>query len=38
MRDLGAGEFDLFLDTSHRGHVISGVAMTRILEELNALK
>lgn len=38
VRDLGAGEFDLFLDTSHRGHIISGVAMIRILEELNALK
>jgi hypothetical protein len=34
VRKLGAGEYDLFLDASHKGHQISAVAMKRILEEL----
>jgi hypothetical protein len=33
---LGAGEFDLFLDDSHKQHVISKVAMSRILFELGS--
>ena len=31
---LGSGEYDLFLDDSHRQHMISEVAMSRILNEL----
>jgi len=31
---LGTGKFDLFLDTTHRGHFISEAAMNRILDEL----
>ncbi len=34
VHQLGAGEYDLFLDDSHQGHLISSVAMSRILDEL----
>lgn len=34
INELGAGEFDLFLDDSHQGHLISNVAMSRILDEI----
>lgn len=34
VRRLGSGEFDLFLDDSHKEHTVSDVTMTRILEEL----
>lgn len=35
VRELGPGEFDLFLDASHWSHDISEVAMSRILAEMN---
>lgn len=34
--ELGAGEYDLFLDDTHREHAISTAAMDRILAELAA--
>ena len=34
--ELGAGEYDLFLDDSHRAHIISPLAMKRILAELES--
>jgi hypothetical protein len=34
VRSLGAGEFDVFLDDTHRQHLASAVAMRRVLEEL----
>ena len=34
VHDVGPGAFDLFLDASHRKHVISDVAMSRIIDEL----
>ena len=33
--NLGAGEFDLFLDDSHQEHMISPIAMKRIIAELD---
>lgn len=36
VHELGAGEFDLFLDSSHKGHVISEATMKRILDELGS--
>lgn len=35
-RQLGAGEYDLFLDDSHEDHLVSPLAMTQILNELAA--
>ena len=35
--ELGAGEFDLFLDDSHDEHLISNMAMIRILDELGSI-
>jgi hypothetical protein len=32
--ELGTGEFELFLDATHREHLISKAAMSRILDEL----
>ena len=32
---LGDGEYDLFLDSTHSGHLISAAAMSRILVELD---
>jgi hypothetical protein len=34
VHELGTGEFDLFLDTTHREHLISEAVMSRILDEL----
>jgi hypothetical protein len=34
VHELRAGEYDLFMDTTHREHKISEVAMSRILDEL----
>lgn len=34
VHQLGAGEFDLFLDDSHQEHLISDMAMSRILNEI----
>jgi len=34
VHELGAGEFDVLSDTSHRKHAISDAAMSRILEDL----
>jgi hypothetical protein len=36
VHELGAGEFDLFLDTSHKEHIISETAMSLILAELES--
>jgi hypothetical protein len=33
-RALGAGEWDLYMDESHAGHIISPVTRARILSEL----
>jgi len=33
-RQLGAGEYDLFLDDSHKEHLVSPLAMKQILNEL----
>lgn len=35
VHDLGAGEFDVFLDASHREHAVSSATMNRILDELS---
>ncbi|HKJ67722.1 MAG TPA: hypothetical protein VKA68_07175 [bacterium] len=35
VRTLGAGEFDLYLDDSHKEHKISQAAMSRILDALD---
>lgn len=35
VNDLGSGSWDLFLDDSHKGHIISPVTMDRILCELD---
>jgi hypothetical protein len=34
VRELKAGEFDLFMDTTHMEHVVSDAAISRILAEL----
>jgi hypothetical protein len=34
VHEFGAGEHDLFMDTSHMEHFVSEVAMRRILDEL----
>ncbi|MEG4291537.1 hypothetical protein Q5692_23355 [Microcoleus sp. C2C3] len=34
VHELGTGEFELFLDATHREHLISEAAMSRILDEL----
>lgn len=34
VHQLGDGEYDLFLDDSHQDHIISDIAMSRILDEL----
>ena len=34
IHQLGTGEFDLFMDDSHREHMISSIAMDRILDEI----
>ena len=34
VRDLGPGEFEVFLDASHKEHIISDDAMQQILSEL----
>ena len=34
VHQLGAGEFDLFMDDSHRKHIISSIVMDRILDEM----
>ena len=34
VNQLGTGEYDLFLDDSHYRHMVSGVAMNRILDEI----
>lgn len=36
VRKLGSGEFNLFMDSSHKGHLISEVTMNRILDELRS--
>jgi hypothetical protein len=33
---LGSGEFDLFMDDSHRKHVISEAAMSQILKAIGS--
>lgn len=38
VHELGSGEFDLFLDATHKKHIISETAMRRILDELNSTK
>ncbi len=35
VQKLGAGEFSIFMDSSHRGHTVSKVAMKEILDRLN---
>lgn len=37
VREMAAGEFDVFLDESHRQHIISTAARTRILDELERI-
>ena len=34
VHQLGSGEYDLFMDHSHRGHLISDIVTNRILDEL----
>jgi 3-phenylpropionate/cinnamic acid dioxygenase small subunit len=34
VHELRTGEFELFLDATHREHLISEAAMSRILDEL----
>jgi len=34
VHEFGAGEYDLFMDTTHREHLVSEAAMRRILDEL----
>ncbi|MGV9170928.1 MAG: hypothetical protein ACOC38_13460, partial [Promethearchaeia archaeon] len=36
VHQLGSGEFDLFMDSSHQEHLISDMAMSRILDELKS--
>ena len=36
VHQLGSGEYDLFMDSSHREHLISDKAMSRILDELGS--
>jgi len=36
VQQLGVGDFDLFLDDSHKDHLISETAMRQIFDKLRA--